>query len=210
MELDGRGGEDDFEHAQESLWYRVPCWLISVSLRKIWGLKIVGLEAVPRNGPLIVAGNHVSLLDGALMSVAVSPIRRIHHLGKKELFSIPLLGAYLKRVGMIPLERKGDVGAMKVAVSVLRNGGCIGLFPEGTRSKDGLPRPPKAGIGFLAGHSGALVVPALVVGTRHFPRFGTLEIRFGPALQFSGDPADRGQCMNFAQEVMKRIFALES
>src|SRR6185503_13515852 len=106
------------------------------TLGAVWGIKVAGLDLVPRSGPLIVAFNHASLLDGPLVGAVIAPRRRICFLGKRELFDNPVLGWYLSRAGVIPLERGTmDMGAMRSALDTLARGGSIGLSPEGTRVK---------------------------------------------------------------------------
>ncbi len=182
--------------------------LVSLLVRA-FGLKVSGLEHVPERGPLLVAGNHVSNLDGPVLAVAIGPKRFLRGLGKIELYRVPVLGWYLKNAGTIPVERgKGDVGAMRAAIELLRGGGALGLFPEGTRSKTGKPGRPKAGVGFLAAMSGAPVLPARIVGTDRFPKTRPLEVRFGPPLRFSGEDRGRARCQEFAEQVMERVLKL--
>ena len=112
--------------------------LVHGTLSAVWGLKVTGMERVPLSGPLIVAFNHASLLDGPLVGAVIAPKRRPCFLGKKELFDNPVLGWYLSRAGAIPLERGTmDMGAMRSALELLAKGGSIGLSPEGTRVKRG-------------------------------------------------------------------------
>ncbi len=178
-------------------------------LRAFWRLKVRGLEHLPIEGAVIVACNHVSLVDPPLLGAAAFPLRSLRYLAKKELFCVPLLGGFLRRLGVIPLDRhRGDLGAVRAAIEVLSRGRSLAIFPEGTRSKDGRPGRPKAGVGFLAGKTRVQVVPARVVNTERFLRFQRLEVRFGPPFRFSGDPSDRGQCREFAHLVMDRIFSL--
>ncbi len=179
-------------------------------LRMFWGFRVSGLERVPREGPLLVTGNHVSNLDPVLLSIALDGARTPRELGKVELFRVPVLGFFLRRyAGGIPLDRKrGDVGAMRAAEEVLRAGWSLMLFPEGTRSKTGAPLRPKPGVGYLAGRTGALVLPARLINTARFPWGRPLEVRFGEPLRFEGDPKDRAQCQAFAEAVMKAVFSL--
>ena len=163
---------------------------------------------MPVNGPVIVAANHVSVLDGPLLAMAVVPSRYLTGLGKKELFAIPGLGWFLRNNGYVPLDRSGDIAAMRWSVELLSSGGCMQIFPEGTRSKDGKPGPAKAGLGFLAGKTGAQVVPARLINTDRILSLSRLEVRFGEPLRFDGDAGDRAQCLVFGQRVMERIFAL--
>lgn len=182
---------------------------VNGGLGGIWGIKVTGLDFVPRSGPLIVAFNHSSLLDGPLVGGAIAPARRPCFLGKKELFENLLLGWFLPRSGAIPLDRgTGDHAAMRAALELLQGGGSIGLSPEGTRVKPGSPpKPPKPGVAFLAAKSGARVLPTRLVGTAEFPRRFPLEVRFGAPLD---PPAEEGReaAAAYARKVMDAIYAL--
>ena len=84
----------------------------------------------------------------------------------------------------------------------------MGIFPEGTRSTDGRPGRPRSGMAFLAGKTGAQVVPARCVNTDRFARLAPIEVRFGAPMRFGGDPSDRAACLDFGQKVLDRIFTL--
>lgn len=129
-------------------------------------------------------------------------------IGKAELFQVPVLGWYLRNAGAIPLDRRGDVTAMRAARDLVAGGGCLLMFPEGTRSKDGKRGKARAGVGFLAGLTGAKVVPAHVLNTERFPPRGPVEVRFGEPLSFDGDPHDRKSCLDFGELVLDRAFKL--
>ena len=176
-------------------------------LGAVWGVKVTGLDLVPRSGPLIAAFNHASLLDGPLVSAAIAPARQPRFLGKKELFRYPLLGWFMRNGGAIPLDRgTGDHAAMRAALGILERGGSIALSPEGTRVKPGQVRPPKAGVSFLAAKTGARVVPIHLVGTAEFPRRFPLEVRIGSPL---AAPAEgREAASSFARALMDAIYAL--
>jgi 1-acyl-sn-glycerol-3-phosphate acyltransferase len=177
-------------------------------LRSVWGVKVTGLDLVRRSGPLIVAFNHTSLADGPLLCVTIAEARRPCFLGKQELFQMPVLGSFLRSIGMIPLQRgTADHSAMRAALEILENGGSIGLAPEGTRVKPGETRPPKPGVGFLAAKAGAWVQPARLVGASRFPWAFPLEVRFGSPLP---PPAGEGReaASSFARSVMDAIYAL--
>ncbi len=203
------GDESQRGDWDEAPWLRRLAYLVCMAAaRGIWRFKITGREHVPPQGPVILAGNHISNLDGPLLTMAAVPVRYLRGLGKKELFRIPVLAWFLRNNGYVPLDRSGDVGAMRWAIALLESGGCMQIFPEGTRSKDGRPGAPKAGLGFLAGRTGAAVVPARVVNTDKYLRLARLEVRFGEAMRFEGDPADREACLAFGRRVMDRIFSL--
>lgn len=176
-------------------------------LRGVWGVRVSGLENVPRSGPLIVAFNHVSLLDGPIAGTELRPARVPVFLAKKELFSVPLLGWLLSNGGCIPLDRgTADHAALRSALEVLSRGGCVGLSPEGTRVKPGQTRAPKLGVSFLAAKSRAPVLPARLVGTADFPRRFPLEVRYGSPLP--APPEGREAASSFARAVMDAIYSL--
>jgi 1-acyl-sn-glycerol-3-phosphate acyltransferase len=178
------------------------------TLASVWGVKVTGLELVPRTGPLIVAFNHTSLIDGPLLCTAIASARRPCFLGKQELFQYPVMGWFLRTIGMIPLHRgTADHSALRSALERLAQGGSIGLAPEGTRVKPGETRPPKLGVSFLAAKTGALVLPVRLVGGSDFPRAFPLEVRFGSPLP---PPAGEGReaASSFAKSVMEAIYAL--
>lgn len=177
-------------------------------LGSIWGIKTTGLSNVPLDGPVIIAVNHVSIIDPPLMAVAVASRRRPFGVGKKELFEKPLLGWWLRNIGNFPLDRTGDAtSAMRAALAVLERGGCLVIFPEGTRVKPGETRAPKAGISMLAFRSGAKVVPLRVLGTAEFPRKFPLEVRIGEPL--APPPSeDRETGLAYAKALMERIYSL--
>ena len=183
-------------------------YLISGVLGSLWGVKVTGLDSVPRSGPLLVAFNHSSLLDGPLVGAAIAPARRPCFLSKKELFSRPLLGRFLLSLGTIPLDRgTADHSAMRAALELLERGGSVAIAPEGTRVRPGEVRPPKLGVSFLAKKTGARVQPVRLVGTAEFPRVSPLEVRFGSPLP---PPAGEGReaASLFARSVIDAIYAL--
>ena len=173
--------------------------------------RVEGLENVPRSGRLLIACNHLSMVDPPLVAWAIARRRIGHFLGKAELFENPVSAWVLRNLHSIPLDRgRGDVGALRRAMEILEGGACLVLFPEGTRSKTGLPGRPKAGVGLLAADSGAPVVPARVFGTWGFPRGGPLGIRFGRALRFGeeGEPRDKTGYHAFAERAMAAVQGL--
>ena len=139
---------------------------------KWWGrLDTSGLEHLPESGPVLLAGNHDSYWDPVAVGIAGLPRRQIQALAKSSLWK-PGLGKVLDGMGQIPIDRgKGDARAMDRAVEELRAGACIGIFPEGTRSK-GRELRAKSGFGRLAeAVPEAEVVCVAITGTADIPRF---------------------------------------
>lgn len=155
-------------------------WLI----RRRYRVVLHGAENVPATGPVILAANHVGVIDGPLLAICAP--RPVHALTKIEMFA-GLLGRFLTQAGQIPLDRfHTDPRAVKAAVRVLRDGGVVGVFPEGARG-DGELALFHRGAAYLAHVSGAPVVPVILFGTREpggasssLPRRrGTMDLVFG-------------------------------
>ncbi|WP_203335424.1 lysophospholipid acyltransferase family protein [Nocardioides limicola] len=132
-------------------------------LRAGWSVRVHGAESTPREGPVIFAANHLGVLDGPMLA-SFAP-RTTHVLTKSELFAGPA-GRFLTAAGQIPLDRTAiDAAAVRACVRVLRDGGCVGIFPEGHRGA-GTLRRLRPGVGYLGLVTGAPVVPVTFFGTR--------------------------------------------
>jgi 1-acyl-sn-glycerol-3-phosphate acyltransferase len=189
-------------------FYRVARAICKVVCLVLWRFRATGVENVPRSGPLIVACNHISYLDPVALGVGLP--RMPTYLAKKQLFDIPLLGPIIRGCGAYPLDRDaGGVAAVRVALRVLKEGRCVGIFPEGTRNLDGMAAQ-KGGAAFLAALSGAPVVPAAVVGTKDAKRFAQIRVAFGQPLTIVRNrKADDGDLEKWTAEIMRRIRVLE-
>ncbi len=142
---------------------------------RLWGrLEVSGLEHVPAAGPLLLAANHDSYWDPLAIGLAATPVRPIHALAKSTLWKYKPVGMVLNGMGQIPIDRgKGDVGALARAIEALRAGACIGVFPEGTRSR-GRTLRARSGLGRLAGEvPEAPIVSCFVTGTVDVANFPT-------------------------------------
>jgi 1-acyl-sn-glycerol-3-phosphate acyltransferase len=165
----------------------------------LWGrLEVEGLDALPESGPLLVVGNHDSHWDPVMVGVAAVKRRQIRALAKSTLWDVRGLGPVLDGMGQIPIVRgAGDKQALARAVEALREGVCIGVFPEGTRSRGKVLRA-RSGVGRLA-----LEVPeahvslVAIEGTSDltgFPRRPRIRIRFlDPAGGQAGPDEDPGE-----------------
>ena len=125
-------------------------------------------SAIPRSGPLILASNHISNADAVIIGSWLTPRlgRRIHWLGKKEMFEWPVVGWMARNGGVVPVDRGGaDVEAFRLAQRVLEAGHVLMVFPEGTRSPTGELQVPKDGLAMLALRTGATIVPIGVSNT---------------------------------------------
>jgi 1-acyl-sn-glycerol-3-phosphate acyltransferase len=189
-------------------FYRVARGLSKIVCLVVWRFRAVGAENIPLTGPLIVACNHVSYLDPVALGVGAP--RMLTYLAKKQLFDIPLLGPIIRGCGAYPLDRDaGGAAAIRAALRVLKEGRCIGIFPEGTRNLDGRA-PQKGGAALLASLSGAAVVPAAVVGTRDAKRLAQIRVAYGSPLTIVRNrKADGDDLEKWTAEIMRRIRELE-
>jgi len=166
--------------------------LARVLARGLARMTVEGLENVPASGPVVLAVNHRDFLDGPLLFAFVH--RPVAFLTKSEAYtrrSAPLLAT----TGQIPLVRtRPDVAAVRSALRVLRAGGVVGVFPEGTRG-DGLVRTAKPGVGYFALRTGAQVVPVACHGTESLKHRGlarpAVAITIGRPLAFERVPDGR-------------------
>lgn len=143
--------------------------------RSVTRVRIEGaLDEIPRDGPLILAANHISNADPVILGAWLTKRlgRRIHWLGKKEMFDWPFVGWLARNGGVVPVDRGGaDVEAFRQAQRVLEEGHVLMIFPEGTRSPTGQLQRPKDGLAMLALRSGAPIVPIGMADTdRVWPR----------------------------------------
>jgi len=193
--------------------------VVAPVLLAVYRTRLVGAENVPRDGGYILAGNHVSYLDPALLWAAAP--RGTHFLAKQELFGNPLLRWALSRVFALPISRgTADRAAIGRATELLVHGEPVGIFPEGTRQLPGAPadQPAEAhaGVAFIAMRAGVPVVPVGISGTERalpkgaiFPRFPRVTVRYGEPIRpdefTEGGRRERTKAMT--DEIMRRIAA---
>lgn len=152
------------------------------TIRTLCRPTVTGLEHVPTEGPFIIASNHLSFLDSIIIQ-AISP-RPVAFFAKAEYFTTPglkgrAMKAFFESVGSIPVERgeqAASVAALDALVDLLEDGQGVGIYPEGTRSRDGRLYRGRTGVGWLALSTGAPVVPVGLVGTERLQPAGSNRI----------------------------------
>lgn len=152
-------------------WFVPPFyWSTVYALRFILTLlarwKATGREHIP-DGPLIVVSNHLNNADPPILAAGIAR-RRLRFMAKIELFKLPF-GIIPRMWGAFPVRRfEADMGALLAAERILREGGAIGMFPEGTRSRTGYLGKPHPGTALIALRSGATILPCAITGTERF------------------------------------------
>ena len=184
-------------------------------LRRRYDVRVHGPERVPDTGPVIFAANHIGVLDGPLLAVFAP--RPVHAWTKHEMFR-GRMGRFLRRAGQIPLNRfTADPRAVRTALRVLRDGGAVGVFPEGTRG-DGELHRFHHGAAYLALVSGAPVVPVILLGSREPgggldstpARGGRIDVVFGTAVTIDSHPWPRSRGMVSDASMLLRERLLET
>lgn len=131
-----------------------------------WPVEVTDGHLLPVTGPVVLVANHVSHMDPLYLAVAAGRHgRRLSFLGKREVFQHPILGPLLRWSDQIEVDRGGLAGsAVPPAVAVLRRGGAVGVFAEGTISPSFVPAPPRPGASRIALEAGAPIVPVALWG----------------------------------------------
>ncbi|MDP9428762.1 MAG: 1-acyl-sn-glycerol-3-phosphate acyltransferase [Actinomycetota bacterium] len=186
--------------------YLVVRFLLRPLFHVVLRMHVTGRENVPATGPVILASNHLSFIDSMVIPLAAP--RRVHYLAKAEYFTSPGVGGWLTRtlftaLGAMPVQRQTSRAAQEAldtALAVLRREEGFGIYPEGTRSRDGRLARGKTGVAWLALTADCPVVPVAVAGTEHvqpvdsrWPRPHRVTVTFGKPLAF---PEQRGMAGN--------------
>ena len=210
----GRGGRG------REMIYAVVRMLVRLVARIILGsrLRIEGMEHIPRTGAVLVVGNHVGTVEPPLTGVFI-PRLDVFYMAKSELFRNAVLGWLFRQNHVFPVVRdSADRAALRHALGVLAGGHVLLVYPEGTRSWDRqLLGQTHSGAGFIARHSGALIVPVASWGSDRvipkgswIPRRADVELRIGEPFHLPSAGADGKPLSNraAAAAMMERVIAL--
>ena len=167
--------------------------------RTVWRPTVVGLENVPPTGGVILASNHLSFADSVVIPCVVP--RKVVFLAKSDYFTGSGVKGTLSRMwfeglGMLPVDRddsKAAIASLDTALEVLERGEAFGIYPEGTRSRDGRLYRGRTGVAHLALTAGVPVVPVGLTGTEKLqpvgsslPRIAPVTVRFGEPIEVAG------------------------
>ncbi|MFJ5777894.1 lysophospholipid acyltransferase family protein [Streptomyces sp. NPDC093094] len=193
-------------------------------MRLMFRPRVEGVENIPGDGPVILAGNHVTFIDSMILPLVCD--RQVCFIGKDEYVTGKGLKGramawFFTGVGMIPVDRdggKGGVAALMTGRRILEEGRVFGIYPEGTRSPDGRLYRGRTGIARLTLMTGAPVVPFAMIGTDKIqpggagmPRPSRVTVRFGEPLEFSryeGMDRDRYVLRAVTDSVMTEVMRL--
>ena len=191
------------------MWYRFVQFIFSILFRIVYRLKVIGRENIPKTGPVVIACNHVSLLDPPMVGTASS--RPVHFMAKSELF-VPILGPLYKSLGAFPVHRgAGDAHAIRTALTILKHREVLGIFPEGTRSKDGRLGKAQPGALAIALKGRAAVVATCILGSdlkRRSSFWPKVTVVFGKPMDLEDEKGTKLEVEELSEKLMEEIQAL--
>lgn len=186
--------------------YKIATAIVKVYLRIIFRVTVEG--DIPKSGAYILCANHTSYYDPVVVAAFCG--RKLSFMAKKELFENKLLGFIIKACGAFPIDReKADINAVKKALSILKSGGTMLMFPEGKRVKSGDSTAAKSGMVMFSHKTGASIIP---VGVRSdFKLFSKLRITYGKPIslsQYEGKKLSSEEMADIAANILSEIKAL--
>ena len=186
-------------------FYATCRFLINIFIHLFVRVRAVGKENIPKDGSLVLCANHIGIKDVFL--IGISYPRQLFFLSKKEWFSVPLMSSIMRAWGAIPLDRGGrDVGALKNAVAVAKEGKTIALFPQGHRMPGINPKdtPVKSGAALIAYHAHADVLPVCIKTKDVKYKFmRKIEVIYGKPIKYSELGFEKGSIGEFKDATAK-------
>ncbi len=173
--------------------YEFCCAVVRIYYKIFFRSRIYGRENVPKSGGLLICVNHLSNNDAVLVGSNIK--RRLRFMAKKELFKVPLLNVIVKKLGAFPIDRSiSDIGAVRTALSILKGGDAMMIFPEGRRNKEFLPEKILPGAAMIAYKSNVPILPVYIDGK--YKLFGRTDVYYGKPVS----PEEIGEMLKNAAE----------
>ncbi len=206
----------DFSDYKSRPLYSVVRPLAGLITKTKYRINYIGAENLPEGGGFILAANHITALDPVIVSVGCD--KTMHFMAKDELFKNKLIGWAMAQLNAFPVDRtKFDEDAINYAITLVKNGGILGIFPEGTRSPDYTPQKGKGGVCYIAKMCKCDVVPVSIytcdeakTGTRLTVRYGKPikheEMKFDPN---STKMKDLRHATNLIMEKITELWSLK-
>ena len=190
------------------MFYRFVRAIAALYLILFHRIELIGRENIPETGPVLMYANHPSAFDMVLIGCRIR--RKVHFMAKAELFEKRLLAAFFLAMGAFPVHRgHGDAGSVKSAIALLERGEIVGIFPEGTRTRERNREQKRGGAALIAYHTGAPILPVAIDG--RYRIFKRMRIIYGKPFHLpapAGRKADKEELYAGTREIMDRIYSL--
>lgn len=195
--------------------------VVRVAATVLFRLRVSGQQHIPKTGGVLIAANHASYLDIPILGCGLT--RRASSMGRMDLFPGPV-GRLMRYLGWIPIRRERvDRGGFEEAITRIRAGEAVVMYPEGSRTEDGRLQPGKPGVGMIVAATGCPVIPAYLEGTfdalppgARWIRLRPIRVTYGAPMTFTsllnewdGESKKKDLYQRISQEIMDRIAALE-
>lgn len=182
-----------------------------VYFKIMFDIQFEGIENIPKNGGFIIASNHRHNFDPIFLSLKLK--KQIFYLAKMELFDTPIKNLLFRGIGCIPVSRgKGDTTAIDQAIATIKKDRVLGIFPEGTRSKDGTPLRPKSGIALISGKSGADILPCAIIFGDKLEYGSKIIVKYGKIIPHKeleiGENPSPSELRNTSKKIMQQILEM--
>lgn len=165
------------------MFYKLARFVVNVYISIYFRFSVTGEENIPIEGAFVLCSNHIHWADPIILACRGTK-RVVHFLGKKELFKVGFFSIVLKHLNVIPIGRgEGDVHAIKTALRVLKNNEALGIFPEGTRVKEGEEKKPEGGTALLAIKAQVPIIPVGLSGSYKFRSL--IKVNIGKPIYFT-------------------------
>ena len=194
---------------KKNAWiYRISAVLLWPVLQLLYPFRFVHRERMPASGAVVLCGTHSQMLDPLMLLYLPGIRRQVRFVAKKELFEVPVLGAYLTAAGAFAVNRKEvGVGFFRTSLEILQSGGILGIFPEGTRNKEAAGEG-KRGAVLLAAKTGAALVPVYIPRKKHLFRISRLVV--GEPMYVEKRSGGSAVYEEPTEELMRRLERLET
>ena len=197
-----------------SFLYRVIRIIVIPFVYLFFRIRVHGKENIPKENGLVLCCNHTSMWDIVFLGVTFN--RQICFMGKKEIFKIPVIKGLFKMLGAFPVDRKSsDKGAVNKAMEICKSGKVLGIFPEGTRNREGGPKKAKAGAAMIAIQTEAQILPVCIYRSkaRVLP-FQKVTVRYGKPIGYEDcaqkeeGKISKNQIRTVSEQIMDNITKL--
>lgn len=170
--------------------------------KPLYRVEAIGLGHFPKEGGVLLCSNHIHNFDPIIVGI-MAP-RPVHYMAKEEIFKVPVLGNIVRKCNAFPVKRGfNDREALRTGLKILKDGHVFGLFPEGTRSKNGELGKGLSGAGFFALRSTASVVPCAVIGP--YKSFRKLKVVYGQPIDLEEMRKEKASAEQVTELIMSKI-----